>query len=182
MKTKTKKLAKQSRLYRKLHRIIAVPFVLFMFLLGATGLLLTWKDQLNLKPSAQKSVANNRPLISLDIIKENAIKHIETLNLSSEINRIDYRPNKGIAKIRFENHFTELQIDCYSGEIVSEKHRTADIIEMLHDGSILDYLFNNQSKPIRLLYSTATSLSLMLLSFSGFWLWLKPKQIKNLKQ
>jgi len=153
-----------------------------MFLVGATGLLITWKDQLQFKPKSQESVANNRTLISLDVIKNNAVKHIESLNLSPEINRIDYRPDKGIAKVRFENHFTELQVDCYSGEIVSEKQRTADLIEMIHDVSILDFLFKKISTPIKLFYSTATSLGLMFLSFSGFMLWLKPKQLKKLKQ
>ena len=153
-----------------------------MFLLGATGLLLAWKDQLQFKPKTQEAIANNRALISLDVIKNNAVKHIESLNLSPEINRIDYRPDRGIAKVRFENHFTELQVDCYSGEIVSEKHRTADLIEMIHDGSILDFLFKNQSAPAKLFYSTLTSLGLILLSISGFMLWLKPKQIKRLKQ
>ncbi|PTM06964.1 MAG: peptidase [Bacteroidetes bacterium] len=182
MNRRTKTLAKQSRWYRKLHRFIAIPLVAFMFLVGVTGLLITWKDQLQFKPKTQESIANNRTLISLDIIKNNAIKHIENLNLSPEINRIDYRPDKGIAKVRFENHFTELQVDCYSGEIVSVKQRTADLIEMIHDGSIIDYLFKNQSTPIKLLYSSATSLGLMLLSFSGFMLWLKPKKIKYIKQ
>ena len=168
-------------MYRKLHRAIAIPLVFFMFLLGATGLLLTWKDQLQFKPKTQTANSDNRDLISLDKIKNNAVEHIESLNLSSVINRIDYRPNKGVAKVRFENHFTELQIDCYTGKINSEKNRTADVIEMIHDGSILDFFFKNKSTPVKLLYSTVTSLGLMLLSFSGFWLWLKPKQIKKLK-
>lgn len=152
-----------------------------MFLLGVTGLLLTWKDQLQFKPKTQTVVSNNKLLISLDKITENAINYIEALNLNPKINRVDYRPNKGIAKVRFENHFTELQIDCYTGQIISEKQRTTDIIEMIHDGSILDYLFKNQSTPIKLFYSTVTSLALMLLSFSGFWLWQKPRQIKKIK-
>ncbi len=152
-----------------------------MFLLGVTGLLLTWKEQLQFKPKTQTAVLNNKHLISLDKITKNAINHIEALNLNSEINRVDYRPNKGVVKVRFENHFTELQIDCYTGQVVSEKQRTADIIEMIHDGSILDYLFKNKSTPIKLFYSSVTSLALILLSFSGFWLWLKPRQIKKIK-
>lgn len=153
-----------------------------MFILGVTGLLLTWKNQLQFKPETQSVSSNHRPLISLDKITKNAIDYIKALNLNPEISRVDYRPNKGIAKIRFENHFTELQMDCYTGNVISEKQRTADIIEMIHDGSILDYLFKNQSKPLKLLYSSATSLALILLSFSGFWLWLKPKQIKKIKR
>ena len=181
MKEKRKQLAKTSRTYRKIHRFIAIPLVCFMFLLGVTGLLLTWKDELQFKPKTQKLVSNNQPLISLNEITNKAKNYIDSLNLFSEINRIDYRPSKGIAKVRFEKHFTELQIDCYSGKIISVKNRTDNIIEMIHDGSILDYFFNNESKPIKLFYSTITSLGLLLLSFSGIWLWFKPKQIKKLK-
>lgn len=182
MEEKRKKLAKQSRWYRKIHRYIAIPLVAFMFILGATGLLLTWKDELQLKPKSQKALNQELELISLDSIQAIAINYVNLHNLSSEINRIDYRPSKGIAKIRFETHFTEIQIDCYSGAILSNKTRTADIIEMIHDGSILDYLFENNSKPIKLFYSTVSSLGLMLLAFSGFWLWLKPRQIKRKKR
>lgn len=109
------------------------------------------------------------------------MSRIETLGLSTEIDRIDYRPKKGLAKVIFVNHFQELQIDCYTGKIVSEKTRTADIIEMIHDGSILDFLFKNSSKPAKLFYSTITSLGLMFLSFSGYWMWLNPKRIRKLK-
>lgn len=155
--------------------------VFFMFIVGATGLLLTWKDELQLKPSSSKIASQNRPLLALQTIHDNAVSHIKKLNLSSEINRIDYRPNKGIAKVRFEEHFTELQVDCYTGAIVSQKTRAADVVEMIHDGSIIDFLFGNSGKPTKLFYSTCTSLGLLFLSFSGFWLWLKPRQIKKLK-
>ncbi len=182
MELKRKKLAKQSRWYRKVHRFIAMPLVVFMFILGATGLLLTWKDELQLKLKSQKALNQELEMISLDSIQAIAVNYVNQQDLSSEINRIDFRPSKGIAKVRFENHFTEIQIDCYSGAILSDKTRTADIIEMIHDGSILDYLFGNQSTPFKLFYSTITSLGLMLLAFTGFWLWLKPKQIKNKKR
>lgn len=182
MKEKRKKLAKQSRWYRKTHRFIAIPLVVFMFILGATGLLLTWKDEFHFKPPSQKALNQELELISLDSIQAIAVNYVTLQNLSSEINRIDYRPNKGMAKVRFEYHFTEIQIDCYSGAILSDKIRTADLIEMIHDGSILDYLFGNQSKPFKLFYSTITSLGLILLAFTGFWLWLKPKQIKMKKR
>ena len=178
---KTKKLAKEARFYRKLHKFIAVPMIFFMLLLGVTGLLLTWKAELKLQPPSQISNVQNRQLISLNDIQNKAIQFSDSLQLSSIINRIDYRPSKGIAKVIFENHFTELQIDCHTGEIVSVKQRTDNIIEMIHDGSILDYLFKNKFEKVKLLYSSTASIVLILLAFSGFWLWLKPKQIKNLK-
>ena len=149
--------------------------------MSITGLLLAWKDELQLKPSTTSIDSEGRALLSLDKIERNAIRYIDSLELSTEINRIDYRPQKGLAKVRFEKHFTELQIDCYTGDIVSQKTRTADVIEMIHDGSIIDYLFDSNGKATKLLYSTLIALGLLFLSFSGFWLWLKPKQIKKNK-
>ena len=182
MSKSIRKLAKETRFYRRFHKFIAVPMLFFMLLLGGTGLLLTWKAELKLQPPSQKSAFTNQVLLSLSKIEQNAIRYIDSLQLSSTINRIDYRPAKGIAKVRFEDHFTELQIDCYTGKIVSVKQRTDTIIEMIHDGSIIDYLFKSKSGNAKLIYSSITSLGLILLAFSGFWLWLKPKQIKSQKQ
>ncbi len=182
MSKNIRKLAKDTRFYRKFHKFIAVPMLFFMLLLGSTGLLLTWKSELKLQPASQKSAFTNQSLVSLSVIEKNAIQYADSLKLSSTINRIDYRPSKGIAKIRFENHFTELQIDGYTGKVISVKQRTDSVIEMIHDGSILDYLFKSKSENIKLFYSTITSLGLILLAFSGFWLWLKPKQIKKIKK
>lgn len=152
-----------------------------MFLLGATGLLLTWKAELGFTPHSQRSKSNQENLISLQEIQNKALFYADSLNVDNTINRIDYRPSKGIAKVRFEHHFTEIQIDCYSGKLLSNKQRTADIIEMIHDGSILDFLFKNTTEGVKLFYSTLASLALILLSISGFWLWFKPRQIKKYK-
>ena len=181
MSKKTRALAKETRWYRRLHKTIAIPLVVFLFLIGVTGLLLTWKDELKLKPPSQ-SIVQQQNLIGLKSIEDIAKNYSDSLNLDNTINRIDYRPSKGIAKVRFEYHFTELQINCYTGDIISIKQRTADIIEMIHDGSIIDYLFKSDSHYTKLLYSTLTSLGLIILSISGFMMWLKPKQIKALKQ
>ena len=152
-----------------------------MLILGITGLLLTWKSELKISPPTQKA-SNNTQLISLAQIEQSAIRYIDSIQLDNTINRIDYRPSKGIAKIRFENHFTELQINCFTGKIVSSKQRTADIIEMIHDGSIIDFLFQSKSENAKLFYSSLTSIGLIILAISGFLLWLKPKQLKKHKK
>lgn len=95
---------------------------------------------------------------------------------------MDVRPAKGIVKVRFEEHFTELQLDIYSGEVVSVRQRTSDIIEKIHDGSILDFLIRTNNDEIKLVYASLTSLGLMLLSISGFYLWFYPRQIKRTKR
>jgi uncharacterized iron-regulated membrane protein len=181
LEQKLKSLAKATRWYRKAHRSVAILMVTFLFIISVTGLLLAWKDELKLKPPTSTIESKGRPLISLDSIRNNAVEYVQNLGLSTEIDRIDYRPNKGVAKVVFVHHFTELQVDCYTGKIISQKNRTADVIEMIHDGSILDFIFKNSSKTAKLFYSTVTSLGLMFLAFSGFWLWLKPKRIRKLK-
>jgi len=181
VKSKNKSLAKSVRWYRKWHRYIAMSLLVFIAIISLSGILLAWKDELQLKPPSEKSANTNLELLSLSKIETIAINHIKDANLDTTINRIDYRPRKGIAKVRFETHFTELQIDCFSGKILSQKIRTADIIEMIHDGSVVDFLFNSKSKSVKLFYSTLIGFGLLFLSFSGFWLWKKPKQIKKNK-
>ena len=182
MKIPIQKIVKSTRWYRKTHRLVGIIAVLFLFLVGITGLLITWKNELHFQPPSAKAASKTGSLLPIQTIQDNAVAYIESLQMSSEINRIDYRPSKGMAKVRFEDHFTELQVDCYTGAIISEKTRTADIIEAIHDGSIIDFYFSGGSSPSKLIYSTFTSLTLMFLSISGFWLWLNPKRIKNKKK
>jgi hypothetical protein len=156
--------------------------VVFMIIIGITGVLLAWKSELQFKPQTKESVFTGKKLVSLSFIQNKATEICDSLKLSPEIDRIDYRPSKGIAKVRFKKHFTELQIDCFSGNIVSIEQRTDSIIEMIHDGSIIDFIIKSKSKNVKLIYATTTSIALVLLAFSGFWLWLKPKKIKKLKK
>lgn len=106
----------------------------------------------------------------------------DSLRKSPVIDRIDVRPQKGVAKVIFETHFTELQIDCTTGEILSVSTRASDIIEKLHDGSIVDYFIRVDQDPVKLFYTTSASLGLILLSVSGFWMWYNPKRIRKLKK
>ena len=181
MKNKLISLAKSTRFFRKLHKFVAIPILLFVFIMSISGILLAWKKELKLQPPSQAHVANNAK-VSLNDIQTTAIAFADSLALSNTINRIDYRPSKGIAKVRFEHHFTELQINCNNGEIVSVEHRTADLIEMIHDGSIVDFVFDSENDTIKLLYSTLIGSGLLLLSISGFYLWIRPRQMRKLKK
>jgi hypothetical protein len=155
-----------------------------MFLIGTTGLMLGWKKQVQLLPPTQRGLTDNpASWISLDSIYNLATRYAaDSLKMSPEIDRIDIRPAKGIAKIVFEHHFTELQIDCSTGAIVSVKLKTSDIIEKIHDGSIIDYFIPINNDPVKLIYTTLAASGLMLLSLSGFWMWYNPKRIKMLRQ
>ncbi|TDB63716.1 PepSY-associated TM helix domain-containing protein [Arundinibacter roseus] len=178
------KIAQTTRLYRKLHTWAAVPLFVCMFLIGTTGLLLGWKKQAGILPkTAQGTELKSQQWISLDSIQKIAkVYVVEELNLPDRIDRIDVRPQKGIAKIVFVEHFTELQIDCSTGKILSVNTRTSDIIEKIHDGSLLDFWMESDGEAAKLTYTSIVSLGLILLSFSGFWLWYNPIRIRRMKR
>ncbi len=179
----TAQIAKRTRLYRKLHKWIALPLLLFFLTIGITGLLLGLKKQTGLLPPTRKGTNANAGIwLSIDSIQSVAVRYAsQTLQKPAEIDRIDIRPAKGIAKIVFAKHFTELQIDCTTGVILSVETRRSDIIEKIHDGSILDFLVGTDNDPIKVVYTFSVSTGLILLSVTGFWLWYNPKRMKQRK-
>lgn len=179
----TKTLSKTTRIYRNIHKWIALPTFAFLFIIGTTGLLLGWKKQLQLLPKTQNGLtANSEKWIHSDSVFKIATHFAQdVLKKDANIDRMDFRPSKGIVKILFENHFTELQIDLTSGEVISVSNRTSDIIEKLHDGSIFDYYIDTTNDAFKLFYTSSVSIGLILLSFTGFWLWYNPKRIRKQK-
>lgn len=153
-----------------------------MFFIAATGLLLAWKKEFRFVPPTQKDVSD-QPALPIETIAEIAQNYIiENTDLDPEINRIDLRLKNGAAKVRFEHHYSEVQVGLKSGEILSVKTRTSDIIEQIHDGSILDFLFKTKNEEVKKVYVTITCLGLMILSVTGFYLWLNPRRIKKIKK
>jgi cytochrome b subunit of formate dehydrogenase len=178
----TKKIVKNTRWHRKIHKYIAISLFAFMFIIAATGLLLGWKKELNFVPPTQRDTSE-LPSLSIESIAEIAQAYIiENTDLDPEINRIDIRLRQGAAKVRFEHHYSEVQVGIKSGEILSVKTRTSDIIEQIHDGSIVDFLFKTKNEEVKKIYVTITCLGLMILSITGFYLWLNPRRIKKRKK
>ena len=177
------RIARQTRLYRKLHKWIAIPLLLFLLTTGITGLLLGLKKQTGLLPPTLKGTSTNaEKWLGIDSIQAVAVRYAsQTLQKPAAIDRIDIRPAKGTAKIVFAKHFTELQVDCTTGAILSVETRRSDIIEKIHDGSILDFLAGTGNDPIKVIYTSCISTGLILLSVSGFWLWYNPRKMKRQK-
>jgi len=181
LKTPSKKIAKNTRWHRKIHKYIAIALFVFMFIIGASGLLLAWKKDLNLIPPTQQDIANT-PVLPIEKIQQIASTYIlENTNLDATVDRIDIRPDKSVAKVRFKNHYSEVQVGIKSGEILSVKTRTSDIIEQIHDGSIVDFFIKSNNEEVKKTYVTITCLGLMILSVTGFYLWYNPKRIKKRK-
>ena len=86
----------------------------------------------------------------------------------SEIDRIDIRPEKGIVKFTFKSNFYEVQLDGATGALLQIDLRRSDVIEKIHDGSIIDYYLGFESGIFKLIYTTIMSLALVLFTITGF--------------
>ena len=178
----SEKLASQTRTYRRLHKLVAVPLFVFLFLVGLTGVLLGWKKQIGLTPSTKTGInPNPTSWISIDSLHKIATAYATSLRLDDQIDRIDIRPEKATAKVVFVKHYTELQIDCSTGKVLSVEKRMNDFVEHLHDGTIIDRLLGTAREQSKISYTTITSFGLMLLAFTGFWMWLNPQRIRKMK-
>jgi len=181
LKKSPKEIAKKTRWYRKIHKYIAITTFVFMFIIGATGLLLAWKKEFKFIPPTLKDTST-LPSLSLERIEEIATVYImENTDLDPEVDRLDIRPENGVAKVRFKNHYSEVQVGIKSGEILSVKTRTSDIIEQIHDGSIVDFFIKSNNEEVKKTYVTITCFGLMFLSITGFYLWYNPRRIKKQK-
>jgi uncharacterized iron-regulated membrane protein len=120
---------------RKIHRwgaiIVALPFLIVII----SGLLLQVKKEVEwVQPPTMEVEIDTLSLSFEDILRiSSTVPEAEIINWEG-INRLDVRPDKGIVKVRSENHW-ELQINLQTGEIVHSTLRRSDVIEQLHDGS-----------------------------------------------
>ncbi|GGD32008.1 hypothetical protein GCM10011343_22650 [Flavobacterium orientale] len=120
--------------------------------------------------------------IPLDSLQNNAVNFLSVyLNdkKKSEIDRIDVRPEKGMVKFTFKSHFYEVQLDGATGELLQIDTRRSDVVEKIHDGSIVDYYLGFQSGTFKLIYTSIMSFALLVFTITGFWLWYGPKKMRK---
>ena len=171
-----KKRVKRIRVFRQWHKAIGISLLAFFFVMALTGVLLGLKDVLGLKPSTAKAeVISLNEWVSLKQINTAAIAFAKTKQLDTLIDRVDVRIDKGIAKVLFKRHFTELQLAGSTGEILSVRQRGDHFIERIHDGSIVEF-YAQQTDAVKMIYSTLVGIELLALSMSGYFLWAAPKK------
>lgn len=156
--------------------------VLALFVAAFTGLLLGWKKSLTLLP-ATKSAETFGVWLPLDSIAVLAVEEAKKSGLTEKavIDRMDVRLSQGVVKVTFEGSFLEVQVDGSNGNILFVGKRYSDLVEKIHDGSILDFLVLPKGQFFKLTYTTLLSLSLMTLSLTGLGMWYYPKLIRRLK-
>lgn len=175
---RSRRIAKSVRSYRRIHKLLGIVLSVLLLISALTGILLGWKKNVEiLQPPTQKGesleLAAYRPINEL---AEIAALAVDSLNLDqSNIDRVEYRPTKGIAKVIFDTGSWEVQVDATSLEVLSVAKRHSDWIEHIHDGSII-------SETFKLISMNFLGFGLVVLLISGLWLWYGPKRIRKLKQ
>lgn len=151
---------------RKLHYWISPIIFIPVVIIFSTGVLLQFKKQSNWVQPNIEITSDSKPVM-LNPYLESA-KTVAEAEISSwdNIDRIDIRPDKGIAKIRSKNNW-EIQLDLETSEIYSVNYRRSDIIESIHDGSFFtDYIKFGVFFP--------TGILMIVLSFTGIYMFIIP--------
>lgn len=186
-KNKRQKQARVIRIFRKIHRTTGAFLFVFFFVVSITGLLLGWKkhsDGLILPKSYKGTSTDLKDWLPLDSLHANACKILHdsiSSELSLELERIDVRKDKGMVKFVFIDHYWGIQLDGATGKLLHIERRRSDFIENIHDGSILDYYFETEGEPFKLVYTSVMGLALLTFTITGFWLWYGPKRMRRSK-
>jgi uncharacterized iron-regulated membrane protein len=185
---KRQQQAKVLRIARKLHRTTGALLFVFFFIIAITGLLLGWKKHSGgtlLAPTFQGTSADLKQWLSIDSLHTLANRLLlDSISpgLSTDVDRIDIRKDKGAVKFIYKDHYWALQLDGVTGKLLHKERRRADFIEHIHDGSLLDSLLGTRNGQIKLVYTTIMGVALLLFTVTGFWLWYGPKRLRHLKR
>ncbi|QIA09768.1 PepSY-associated TM helix domain-containing protein [Draconibacterium halophilum] len=185
--TKNTGRAKQAKLirnFRKVHRTTGVLlFVLFIFI-SVSGILLTWKKNSGGLILAKSQTGTSTELsewLTIDSLHAIAFQVYHdsiSAQKTPELDKIDVRQSKGMIKFVFEEGYWGIQLDGATGELLQIERRWSDLIENIHDGSVLDHWFRTDGW-FKLIYSSVAGLSLLLFCITGFWLWYGPKRMRK---
>lgn len=169
------------RLLRVLHRWVGVPLMVFLLLSALTGVLLGWKKNADwIQPPTQRGAMPGlegwQPLPDIALAAQRALgERLGEDPSQLTVDRLDVRPDRGIAKVLFVRGWWEVQVDGTTGEPLLVARRHSDLIEQIHDGSIISDLF-------KLVAMNALGIGLALLSLSGLWLWWGPIRVRRQRQ
>ncbi|MEL7198826.1 MAG: PepSY-associated TM helix domain-containing protein [Pseudomonadota bacterium] len=164
------------KLWRQIHYWLSLAIFLpagVMFIAG--GFLMLKKEVEWIQPSTQRGVVENTiPAASFEAILASARQHPEAgIKEWSDIDRIDLRVDKGIAKLRAKSGW-EVQVDTHTAQVLKVAYRRSDLIESIHDGSFF-------SDEVKLFIFLPAGIILIVMWGTGIYLFLLPRLAKRKK-
>lgn len=173
------RLVHRLRNYRKFHKYIGLFLATLIAISSLTGILLGWKKNVEvLQPVTRDGQSANlvewKSFNELANLATHALDSV-TQNYGNTIDRMEGRPKNGIVKVLFKKGYWEVQLDASTGKVLSVARRHSDWIEHIHDGSII-------SDGFKLVSMNVLGWGLLIMVFSGFWLWYGPGVIRQMKR
>lgn len=163
---------------RKIHRFSTLVLFLFLLIIGISGIILGWKKNSGeiIMPHTYEGTSSDlSQWLSLDsiyTIASRAIADSVSPELTAELDRIDVRKEKGVAKVVFLRHHWEVQVDGATGNILHTGKRRSDLFEDIHDGSIIDNLVGTPNGEFKLIYTSLMGVALITFTITGLWMYL----------
>jgi len=160
----------------------------FFFIVAVSGLLLGWKKHsggMILAKTHQGKSTNPQDWMPIHRLREKAVEiGRDRINpqLSDQIERIDVRADKGIVKFVFVEAYWGVQLDLTTGEMLQIERRWSDLIEHIHDGTLVDELLGIENGWFKLFYTSVMGMALLTFTITGFWLWYGPKQFRHINR
>ena len=171
--------------FRSFHRKIASVLFIFFLCISITAILLGWKAAFtktifeNKKQIVSTTFKQWLPIDSLELLAT-AFLNEKTNNHFIHSERVEVRLAKGYINFGFKNNFN-IQLDGATGQPVLIEQKNGGLIQDIHDGAFVDGLVGSKSGLSKKIYSSIMGLALLMLTLTGIYLWLKPKQIKKQK-
>ena len=164
------------RILRLVHYWLTAFTLITVAVVAVTGMLLSLKkDVAALQPPIAAAAAPGLPPIPLDqlLVAVRATPGRSAIEWR-DVDRLDIRPGDGIAKVIL-NDRTEYQVDLHTARVLQTGYRTSDLIETVHDFSLL----GDWGK---YLLSLPTGLALLVLWGTGAYMFVQPMLVRRRKR
>ena len=152
------------------HKWIGLTLGLVFLNLAITGFFLLLKKDYDWiqPPSQQAAVGELKDCISIrqlfDVVL--AEKHPDFRSVD-DIDRVDFRPDKRLHKVKSKHNYTEIQVCAVTGAVLSTDVRNSDWIEQIHDGSFFAAWTHDWLMP-------TVACGLLFMVGSGTYIWMSP--------
>ena len=162
------------KFWRQVHYWLSLAVFLpagVMFVAG--GFLMLNMEIYWIQPGPERGVVEAQlPEATWDQMIAAARQHPKAgINEWADIDRIDLRVGRGIAKLR-ANSGWEVQVDTKTAEVLKVAYRRSDTIEAIHDGSFF-------SDEVKLYLFLPTGILLVVMWGTGIYLFLLPRMRKK---
>ena len=125
-----------SRNLRRAHKWAAIAVAVPLLVVITTGIFLQVRKPVEwIQPASERGSATFKPQVTQQQVLD-AARSVPQMNVRGwdDLLLTDYRPRKGIIKVRTPGHL-ETQVDAATGAVIKTGQRWNDYVMKIHDGS-----------------------------------------------